>query len=197
KGAQLALVLIADCIEHQPLTWELCEAEAPVLPAHFMAGDREAGPLRLRDMQRLRGGPSLANGDRIQVGWLRDGQDAGVEDLDDLFLVQVDVGDHTLNGPGILVLRVSLVIAHGPCAARAVLFRQVVAPRRPAIDFHVLKVLDAAFAQSFLPAFIRADDVFRQLEILRKQRRLSTEKLFPGEDLLALEIYDGLEGPVA
>src|SRR5579885_2181929 len=67
----LAVIVVADRVQHQPFPRREADAETPLLPAHFVALDSEAGTVGLFDLQRLEILPRLFNVLARQVGRLR------------------------------------------------------------------------------------------------------------------------------
>ena len=96
--APLAAVVVGELVQDEALAHRPAGAERPALPADQVALDREAGALRLHDLDRphaLALGPGHARAVLARLG--RDRHDAVVVDADDLAPVEVDERDDPLD----------------------------------------------------------------------------------------------------
>src|SRR5699024_1675486 len=94
-GASLALVIEADLMEHQPLDRVEAEPDLPLLPVEDITVEGEARSLGLRDLDRLLRRPRFGQPgvEVIVEALLGYGHDIGIDDLDDLTGVEVEIGD--------------------------------------------------------------------------------------------------------
>jgi hypothetical protein len=200
-----APVLVADLVEGQALLGVEADPQAPLLPAHLVAVDREARALGLRDLDGLdvvaqageAGHVVLARHQvrRVVAGLRRDRDDAVVDDADDLHRVEVDLGDEPLDRARIAVLA-GLGAHPRERAAEAPLRRVVLGAGvrgGPRVEHREREVLDAALAHRLLPALVLEHDLLGRHELLFADRRLDAGAPLGADDLAVGERDDRLE----
>src|SRR5919112_704768 len=149
-GTLSAIVVVANRVEHEPLTRGKTYAEAPLLPAYLVSVNLEAGAFGLGDLQRLEVGPHLANilGPVVAL-LLRHGNHAGILDPDDLHLVEVYYRNEVIHWVGVgVVLGVEPYPGERPTETSS--FLVAVAPRRPRVYEDKIHVRDAALPYRLL-----------------------------------------------
>ena len=102
--ALLVALSVGELVQDEAFPHRPAGAERPALPADQVAVDREAGALRLHDLDRAHVGalrPGQAGAILADLG--RDGHDAVVVDADDLAPVQVDERDDALDRPSVRI----------------------------------------------------------------------------------------------
>ncbi len=141
-------VAVAQVVQHEPLAVGEPDAERPVLPADLVSVDREAGAVRLHDVERrdLAVGTPGAGG--VDAGLARHRDDPVVLDADDLERVQVEDRDEPGDGPGVAVVLGELAVPDGAPAQAAVgeVLRDE-AGDRLRVDPDERRVGDAAFRE--------------------------------------------------
>src|SRR5215472_1205872 len=207
---QAVTVLVADRVQHKALARREADAKAPLLPAHLVAVDPEAGALWLKDLDQLLISPRPCGKVRRVVGvgdplgrvvaasW-RERHDALVLDFDDLHTVEVEAHDEALDRPGVSVV-VGITLTHErqrpyqPALVAGVLW--TVVAKRPGVDHHVLEVGHPPPAHGLLPAGVVAYRLLCGDELLEHDRRLDAWTLPPGAHFARRDGYHRLESLV-
>src|SRR5699024_11186371 len=175
-GTPLALVIEADLVEYKPPDPNEPESDLPLLPIENVTVEREAPALWLRDLDRLLRGPRFGQpGVEVVVETLLGHRhDVGVDDLDDLTGVEVEVGDEPLErvGPGI-VLRVRLDERRTAHEASAGLTGNVEASGRERADADRFDIGDAASLDRSPPGGIVADHLLGFFVLGHRDGRLA------------------------
>ena len=196
-GAQPALVLVGDVIEDESLAHVEADADVPLLPAHEVALDREARPLRLHDAEWFHvAAQTLLAGDHGL--FRRDRHRAEIIDPDHRAAPQVDHRVQVGDGPAIGVAAVGIhqpAVAIGDALAR--LAREAEMSGGPGLHQHLVHVGDAARGAGGDEAGIGACDAPAFQELVAHDARLYARHMAPGFERAAAQVHHAVEGPVA
>ena len=196
-GSAFAVVVVGHLVQNQAVGRVHRDPDAPLLPGHQIPLDREAGPLGLRDLQRLevRAQPSHRGG-VVVARFGGDGDDVAVEHLHHPLLVQVHNGDHVLEGLGVPVVgRGRPHIRGGPHQAAVGVdpFDGEVA-HRPEVHLHRVEVADTSPAYGSAPRLVTLHEPIDRRELLHQDGRLDPVQGAPRNDPVGVEGNNGLVG---
>ena len=169
-------------MEDEPLPRCEADPEAPLLPAHLVPGDIEAGAVRLHDFERLQ---VVAQRPDLVVAVCAGGGGhwhiAGVLDAQHLHAVQIDDRD---TAPRSAARRRCPAGSRGTStasmrAAGLLLRRLGVGTQCPRLRHHVLRLVDAARGERRAESRIGTDCLFTLGVLVERDRRLDAGDRVP------------------
>src|SRR5262249_44852912 len=172
-------------------------AEPPALPLDLGPVDPEGDACRLRQREWLWRFSQLANGVLVKVrrapGYR---YDAAISELQYLLRIQVNVSHHPLDRASVRIAILSLVKGDGAKDSLPLLFRKAELPRGPWIELNILEIINAAFANGFLPCGILADHLLQQSIVLVHEGRFHALHRLAGQNYLSIQIDHRLSGRI-
>ncbi len=156
----------------------------------------EARSLGLHHRDWIRRFSQSAHGVLIKIDRsLGDRNDPGVDEPNQLTLVEVHYGDQPLNGPTPIVLGARRCVTDCLDQTTSLLLGDAVVADGIGDTYHLPKTLDAPLCSSNLPLFVPPNDRLNKRPFDRgKQTGLHIFDLLPGEHLAPANINDRLEG---